>query len=510
LAPAGEAEGDLVLQVDPGISVFKPDGRLKLRLDFTAQGLLYANNPDANTINLNNDLLAFATAELYQNHLFLDVYGSISQVATTSGGRVDAGNVGFGGGGRSGGALGLLNWSFDVLPGAADIFNPVGIFGNIALTDDGDNQLTTEASFGISPYWRQNFGGWAEALLRDRYSDVIYGQSEFDSQIKAVEFSLTSGRQFGRLGWSLAYFNQRQNGQQDSNQEEGNNTRGGGNNQQESATGELNYQLSDAWKLLAQGGYENNTGFTDNENGTYWGLGATWSPNRFYSLTGLYGYNFNEIALQWNPSARTSLQLSRSYQGIGTSPGTYWNGSLNYKTRYTTWSADYTQEVTTNQELLSNSLTGLDPDGQPVILDENGQVFIPSGPFGLTNQPFLRKYFNTSITYRRGRNALGFSLFSENRTFQDSDPDESAYGIGGLWTWRFAPRTASFLGTGWERDELSEDQQNDYWVSVMGLARVFTPDSGGLISYRYYRNDAEPADQGFRENRLNLRFSMKF
>jgi hypothetical protein len=44
----------------------------------------------------------------------------------------------------------------------------------------------------------------------------------------------------------------------------------------------------------------------------------------------------------------------------------------------------------------------------------------------------------------------------------------------------------------------------------MGLARVFTPNSGGLISYRYYRNDAEPADQGFRENRLNLRFSMKF
>ncbi|MCC8998145.1 MAG: hypothetical protein LM522_01400, partial [Candidatus Contendobacter sp.] len=64
LAPADEAEGDLVLQVDPGVSIRKQGGRLDLRLDYTAQGLLYANNSDASTIN--NNLLAFGTAELYQ------------------------------------------------------------------------------------------------------------------------------------------------------------------------------------------------------------------------------------------------------------------------------------------------------------------------------------------------------------------------------------------------------------------------------------------------------------
>jgi hypothetical protein len=57
---------------------------------------------------------------------------------------------------------------------------------------------------------------------------------------------------------------------------------------------------------------------------------------------------------------------------------------------------------------------------------------------------------------------------------------------------------------------LGLDQKNEYWLSVIGLARVFSPDTGGLISYRYYRNDADPTDQGFRENRLNIRFSMKF
>ena len=85
LTPANEAEEDIILQVDPGISVRKRGGRLDLRLDYTAQGLLYTNNGDANKIN--NQLQAFGTAELFQGNFFLDAYGSISQVPINSSGR---------------------------------------------------------------------------------------------------------------------------------------------------------------------------------------------------------------------------------------------------------------------------------------------------------------------------------------------------------------------------------------------------------------------------------------
>ena len=97
-----------------------------------------------------------------------------------------------------------------MLPGAAELFNPVGIFGNIALTG---NDQTTAANFGISPSWRQNFGDWAKALLRYRYNDTGYGQSEFNSQTQSVTFNLDSGRRFSRLGWNLAYSYQQQDGQ---------------------------------------------------------------------------------------------------------------------------------------------------------------------------------------------------------------------------------------------------------------------------------------------------------
>ncbi len=519
LAPADQAEEDIVLQVDPGVSVRKRGGRLDLRLDYTAQGLLYANNGDANKIN--NQLQAFGTAELLQKNLFLDAYGSISQVPVNSSGRTDAGNLGSTGGMPS--SLSFFNGLDLGLPGAKELFNPIGIFSDIALTD---NQATANR-FGISPYWRQNLDGWADVLLRYRYDDIFYDQEDgvndqqadqqvniSDSQINTVNFNLTSGRQFSKLSWSLDYFYQQQRQDGQSN----NNTTGdNGNDRQESVTGKLAYQLDKQWSLSAEAGYEDNqvTGFEDSRNGAYWGLGAIWSPNRFLELQGLYGPDVNEIALRWNPSVRTNLQISRRDQDVGVDPGTHWQGLFNHRTRSSTWSIAYTDEVTNEQQLLGSNLLGVGPNGQPLPLDEQGQVVASEGPFGLTNQNFRRKRFDAGVTYRRGSTGLLINAFNEDRESQDAASNESTYGAGALWTWRFAPRTASFLGTGWEHDDLGEDQlggaqQNDYWVSVLGLAQVFTPDSGGLISYRYYKNDADPAEQGFRENRLNVRFNMKF
>lgn len=502
LAPTDQAEGDWVWQVDPGISVRKEGGRLNLRLDYTAQGLMYAQNGDANTIN--NNLRAFGTAELYQNHLFLDAYGSIAQAPVTSSGRVDAGGLGSSSGsGFSEKLFGNLNLG---LPGAPDLFDQTGLFDDLALTG---NQ-TTSNNLGFSPYWRQSFGGWAEALLRYRYDEVRYsGQQEvdgvsevpaaaveaLDSQTNTFEFNLTSGDRFSVLTWKLDYFYQRQE-----DQGEDQALSDGGDDRRERTTGQLNYRLNPRWALLAEAGYENNqlTTFEDYRNGGYWGLGAAWTPNRRFSLSGLYGPDINQVVAQWHPSTRTNLRISRRDQAVGESPGVRWEGALNHRSRYGVWSASYTEEVTNTQQLLSNELGGEEPPPAS------------SGPFGLSDQDFLRKRFDAGVSYQRRRNSLGFNAFHESREFQDPTSDETAYGVGALWTWRIAPKTASFLGTGWEHDEPEAEQQNDYWVSIIGLARVFNSDAGVLVSYRYYRNEADPSDGSFRENRFNIRFSLRF
>ena len=502
LMPTDQAESDWVWQVDPGISVRKEGGRLSLRLDYTAQGLMYAQNGDANTIN--NNLQMFGAAELYQDHLFLDAYGAIAQVPITSSGRVDAGSLGSSSGsGFSEKLFGNLHLG---LPGAPDLFDQTGLFDDLALTG---NQ-TTSNNFGISPYWRQSFGGWAEGLLRYRYDEVRYSGQQaadnvsevpaaavdsLDSQTNTFEFNLTSGHRFSVLTWKLDYFYQRQE-----NQGEDQALNDGGDDRRERAAGQLNYRLNPRWALLAEAGYENNqlTTFEDNRNGGYWGLGAAWTPSQGFSLSGLYGLDINQIVAQWHPSTRTNLRISRRDQAVGENPGVRWEGALNHRSRYGVWSASYTEEVTNTQQLRSNELGG---EGLPPA---------SGGPFGLSNQDFLRKRFDAGVSYQRRRSSLGFNAFHESREFQDPTNDETAYGVGALWTWRIAPKTASFLGTGWEHDEPEAEQQNDYWVSIIGLARVFNSDAGALISYRYYRNDADPSDQSFRENRFNVRFSLRF
>lgn len=505
LAPANAAEDDLVLDVEPGISIRKRGGRLDLRLDYTAQGLLYANHSDANTVN--HQLQGFGSAEIFQKYFFLDAYSAISQVSATSSGRTG-----------SPASLAFLS-NLDLgLPGAAGLFQSFGTSDEIALTD---NQ-TTGYRYGISPYWRQNIGGWVEGLLRYRYDGVRYddqnkvtttqGEQQTvnaDSQINTLMFDLNSGRRFDIINWNMGYFYQRQ--QLDN--ATGSNVTANGEDRRERLDAKITYRLSRYWALLANAGYEDSqvTGFENARDGSYWGLGAIWTPNRFLEVGGLYGPDVNLIALRWNPSTRTSLDVRRRDRNVGVESGVHWQGTFKHQARASTWSVTYLDEVTNEQQLLGSSLLAVGADGQPLALEEQGQSISAEGPFGLTNRNFRRKRLDAGVVYRRGPTGISVNAFSEERQTQDAKSIESTYGAGALWTWRFAPQVASFIGGGWEHDDLGEEaQRNDYWVSIVGLAQAFTPNFGGLISYRYYQNDAGSAEQEFRENRLNVRFNMKF
>lgn len=523
LVPVVEAEEDVVLQVEPGLSVYKRGGRLDLRLDYAAQGLLYSNNGEANKIN--NQLQAFGTAKLIERNLFLDAYGFISQVPVNSTGRTDAGNLG-----ASGRSLSSLSFfgDFDLrLPGDKNLFNISNIFDDIALT----NNQATAYRLGLSPYWRQNFQNWANVLLRYRHEEIFYDREDDDggmvvgspsntgdSQIDTVDLNLISGSQLSKLKLIINYFYQRDKtdgqiaspaiGEAVTNKAD----------KRERATAELNYRLDREWALLGEVSYENNdvANFENSPDGVYWGVGGIWTPNRFLEIKGLYGPDVNEIAGRWNPSTRTRLEVSRRKQDFGVNPGVRWNGLFNHRTRSSVWSLRYVDEVTNEQQLFGSNLLGVDANGQPLPLVDGNQAVVSEGSLGLTDQNFRRKRLDAGVSYRLGPTGLSFNIFNEDReTPGIVRINETMYGAGALWAWRFAPRTASFLGAGWERDDLGanqlgETQQNEYWVSVIGLARVFTPNSGGMISYRYYENDAEPGTQGFRENRLNVRFNMKF
>jgi len=515
LAPANAAEDDLVLEVEPGVSVRKQGGRVDLRLDYTLQGLLYANHGDANTIN--HQLQTFGSAEIFQKHFFLDAYGAIAQVPTTSSGRTDnAGSAVMGGLPASLTFLSNLDLG---LPGSAGLFRSFGSSDTIAITD---NQVTGYR-YGLSPYWRQDIGGWVEGLLRYRYDGVRYddqnegttqqGEQQTvnaDSQINTLTLDLKSSRRFNRINWNINYLYKNQ---QLDHASTGSNAMDSGEDRREHVDAKITYRLSRYWSLLANAGYEDSqvTGFENAQDGSYWGLGAVWSPNRFLEIGGLYGPDVNLIALRWNPSTRTYLDVRRRDRNVGVESGVHWQGTFKHQARASVWSVTYVDEVTNEQQLLGSSLLAVGADGQPLALTGQDPTVSSEGRLGVTNRNFRRKRLDAGVVYRRGATGISVNAFNEERETQNAQSIESTYGAGALWTWRFAPRIASFIGGGWERDDLGQQaQRNDYWVSTVGLAQAFAPNFGGLISYRYYQNDASSAEREFRENRLNVRFNMKF
>lgn len=458
LDPPGEEEIDFVTRVSPGISARRQTGRLDFFLDYNMQNLLFARDGEFET---NHQLLGRSTAELVKEHFFLDANASVRQVIISARERLPR--------------------------------------DNISRTGNRTDAIT----YGLSPYWINDFAGYARAQARYRFDGVHVGEGASDSFRQSVTASLDSSRRFTILNWGLSYFYQQLSRE------------GGEDSTRQSASGQASYRLTDDWTLLARGGYEDHdlATFTDTEDGTYWSLGASWTPSRFISATALYGPDDKEYSLRLSPTRRTSLSVTRLERDVGIDPGVDWRGTLTHRTRYSTWSADYFEEVTSVQEVLLTDEPFIifeDAEGNEIIFDEQGNIISRDDLFTLRDAEFERKRFQVSVGYRRGHSQFRTRAFLESREFEIDADDERSYGLSAGWTWRFAPRTRLILDGEWDRSEFEDDRQDDLWELRVGLARTFTPDVNATLQYRYARQDSSEPEQDYRENRITLLMNMVF
>ena len=87
------------------------------------------------------------------------------------------------------------------------------------------------------------------------------------------------------------------------------------------------------------------------ENGSYWAVGVSWQPSRFYSLEALTGNNLTTCyrGSVPNPAYSTACQLPKTGK-LAPNPGEVWSGDFQHSTRRTSWNARYEEETTTQQE----------------------------------------------------------------------------------------------------------------------------------------------------------------
>jgi uncharacterized protein (PEP-CTERM system associated) len=253
--------------------------------------------------------------------------------------------------------------------------------------------------------------------------------------------------------------------------------------------------------LLAQGGYEYyKSGLIPPTEGSSWSAG-----------------------LDWAPSPRTRLIATAGQRFFG---NTYFL-DFRHRSSLTTWSAGYSQDVTTTRsEFFIPAITStagyLDalfssrfPD--PVARQKAVEEFIartglpPSldAPINIfTTQLFLVKTWNASAGFLGVRNVLIANVFGSTREGLAGDlilPTAPNTGIqtgtSFLWNWRITAQNAWNLAAAYRRNESPNTGEIAYLTNAtMSLTRQFQPRLSGSLGYRFQRNDSSFSSSDYTEN----------
>lgn len=240
-------QNDLITSIAPGLRVQAQTDRLKGYLDYTLQGLIYANNSDYNTTR--NQLNAFGSFEAIDKWLYVDFNGRIGQQAVSS-------------------------------------------FGAVSPSTTSINSNNAEVrNFGISPYIRGQLGGSSLTyLLRYNQSSTTTNSSSA-SNIDVAQWvgQLQGGTAFKNLTWAV-----------DANQQRVDYSTGRETNAT-TLRGIGTYALTPEFRVSLSAGQESNDYASASEirHNTH-GYGFDWSPTERTKLSAFRerrffgdGYNYS-------------------------------------------------------------------------------------------------------------------------------------------------------------------------------------------------------------------------
>lgn len=467
LARSGREDWDLVTEVTPGLSLHGASARVKADVDYRIQNLFYVHETSRSTVN--HRFRGDATAELVDDHWFLDTQAMVTQVAIDP--SRDAGN---------------------------DSINSV--------------PRTDVYSFRAGPRYQQDLGGYAQVRAGASYGLVRYGGSNSgasDSRLTQANVGLNSGRRFTRLGWALSY-RTREVDRGSSSQV--------GDFKSEVAVAEVSYALTRQFSVLAQAGdenYEFDTRQRDFESGTYTAAGFEWRPTRRTRIRALSGDRYQSASVDWRPTPRTSLDANWRDTEVGANVGTSWNARAALQLRKTRWALSYLEEPGTVQELAFNefAFAFFDPATQ-TFHPEPGPGRVPvqiDNPFRLTDEVFIQRRAQLNVGLTAARTTGSLTIYDEEREFTESGEVDTAQGISTSVNWKFAPRTSWLGNVNWSRRERHGTGSDfDVWRVETGLQQQISPDATGLVTVSHGERTTGGGSGGYTENRISVRFFMQF
>lgn len=358
---------------------------------------------------------------------------------------------------------------------------PIGI-DNTSATGN----LTTVSTYSLSPYLVHKFGSFAQADARFTYDEVMNDSGAVsDSKSNGVNLGLHSGSAFNDLSWGANY--SKQNITYSS----------AADNDTESASATLGYRLTQKFRVFATDG---------------------WERHSYISASGTPEGSFWSTGFGWAPTGRTSIDASYGRRYFGKT----YSFNLSHYTRRTTWSAGYSQDITTVRALQLTPLGTVyyykcgtkyvmtaDSNYDPANCSPLGSVLFVSQ--SLTDEAYISKRFQGSLGISTGKSSVIFTGFNSLRQLQSSATQDRQYGASGSWSWRFAPRTTSNFSTNWTRSTFdASGRQDDLWFITLGLAHQFQPKLHGSLDLRHTQRKSNEAGGEYREEAATAALGMTF
>lgn len=385
---------------------------------------------------------------------------------------------------------------------------------NISLlgpqTDSNVNTTGNRATIRttvVSPYLRHSFGPAAEAEVRLTHGTVSSDSTAAlaKSQGTGISMRITSGPAFRLYTWNVAYSRDSVGSAQQPEVTTERITAGG------------RRLITSQVALVSSVGYETSdyAAIGKAPSGTFWNAG-----------------------FEWSPTPRTRLVATTGKRYLGT------NRSLNFshRTRLTTWSANYSEDVTTThaQTLTPSSvstasfldtlfLAGVpDPVARQLAVQnfiaQNGLPASLTVPLNLlTTQTILVKRWQASVGIHGVHNTVLGNVFTQTSEavaagvaasgagdFASSSTVKQM-GAGVLWNWRIATRLASNVSAGFNRSEFpSLGRKDDSTYLRLAVTRQFQPKLTGSLNVRSLRNESNVAGAGYTENAISAALNMRF
>ena len=366
---------------------------------------------------------------------------------------------------------------------------------------------TTAKTFFVSPYLLRDFGSAVRGEARFTYS--VWNSDETtvlsDSGANRIILRLASGPAYKLLTWDLAYSKETINyeSQKDTFTEV--------------ITASARRLITPTVGLLAKAGYEDYDARV---------IGPA-SERLLWSA-----------GFDWTPTPRTRLATTAGQRFYG---DTY-SLDFRHRTRLTSWSAGYSEDVTSTRSAFfvpaTSSTAGyleplfLSQFPEPVARQKAVEDFIartalpPSlgAPLNFfSNQLFLVKRWQASAGLLGVRNVLIAHVFNESRevlagsVVLPSTGDFAASntvrqtGMSLQWNWRMTAQNAWNLGGTYSRNEFPDISRIDNLSYVgMGLTRQFQPRLSGSLNYRRQQNNSNQSASSYTENAVLATLQMRF